>query len=200
MLKRMTEGYKIRAHIQPENIFNGWDDVDLLRVDEKGSMKKYAELVYQALSKEFPGADVEAGDQKPWRTHVIAPEGDLHEAGELAEGARQVVGEVWESEEWVVYYDTHDMEIAGHIDAGHSEYWAGTYGQKPFFAWAYQVPRAEESLPALLSEALANGKTGGWKYGAVMGEVKAEIVGCADTFIGLDDALVEQLKAMAEKL
>jgi hypothetical protein len=197
----MYKGYKIRAHIEPENIFNGWDDVDLLRVDEKGSMKKYAELVYEALKETFPGADIEAGPQNPWRTHVI---GDLCQAGgwrgKLAEEVDRVIGEVWESEQWVVYYDTHDMEIAGHIDAGHSEYWAGTYGQKPFFAWAYQVPRAEESLPALLSEALANGKTGDWKYGAVMGEVKAEIVGCADTFIGFDDALVEQLRAMAEKL
>ncbi len=199
----MHKGYKIRAHIQPENIFNGWDDSDLVRVDEQASMKKYREMVFDALEKEFPGADIEAREQNPYKTHIITPEGDLYEArdfGGLAEEVDRVIGEVWESEQWVVYYDTHDMEIAGHIDAGHSEYWAGTYGQKPFFAWAYQVPRAEESLPALLSEALANGKTGDWKYGAVMGEVKAEIVGCADTFIGLDDALVEQLKAMAERL
>jgi len=113
VLKRMAEGYKVRAHIQPKNIFNGWDDSDLLKVDEKGSMKKYAELVCQALSEEFPGADVEVGDQKPWRTHVITPEGDLCQAGgykgEIVEEVDQVIGEVWESEEWVVYYDTHDF-------------------------------------------------------------------------------------------
>jgi hypothetical protein len=102
-------GYKVRAHIEPENIFNGWDDSDLVRVDEQASMKKYREMVFDALEKEFPGADVEVGPQNPWRTHVITPKGDLHEAGELAEGARQVAGEVWESEEWVVYYDTHDF-------------------------------------------------------------------------------------------
>jgi len=196
----MYKGYKVRAHIEPENIFNGWDDSDLVRVDEQASMKKYREMVFDALEKEFPGADVEVGPQNPWGTHVITPEGDLYEAGELADRVEGILTEVMDGLEWVVYYDTHDMEIAGHIDAGHSEYWAGTYGQKPFFAWAYQVPRAEENLPALLSEALANGKTGDWKYGAVVGEVKAEIVGCADTFIGLDDALVEQIRAMAERL
>lgn len=118
----MYKGYKVRAHIEPENIFNGWDDVDLLRVDEKGSMKKYAELVYEALKETFPGADIEAGPQNPWRTHVITPEGDLHEAGELAEGARQVIGEVWESEEWVV---THGIQVSVYIDAGNCEYKAG---------------------------------------------------------------------------
>ena len=86
----MYKGYKVRAHIEPENIFNGWDDVDLLRVDEKGSMKKYAELVYEALKETFPGADIEAGPQNPWRTHVITPEGDR--AGEDGGARLRVIG------------------------------------------------------------------------------------------------------------
>ncbi len=113
MLKRMTEGYKIRAHIQPENIFNGWDDYALVKVDERKSIRQYEQMVYEALKETFPGADIEAGPQNPWRTHVITPEGDLCQAGgwrgKLAEKVDRVIGEVWESEEWVVYYDTHDF-------------------------------------------------------------------------------------------
>jgi len=51
----MYKGYKVRAHIEPENIFNGWDDSDLVRVDEQASMKKYREMVFDALEKEFRG-------------------------------------------------------------------------------------------------------------------------------------------------
>ena len=96
----MYKGYKVRAHIEPENIFNGWDDSDLVRVDEQASMKKYREMVFDALEKEFPGADIEAREQNPYKTHIITPEGDLYEArdfGGLAEEVDRVIGEVWES-------------------------------------------------------------------------------------------------------
>ncbi len=197
----MYKGYKVRAHIEPENIFNGWDDVDLLKVDEKGSMKKYAELVYEALKETFPGADIEAGPQNPWRTHVITPEGDLHEAGgyrgEIAEEVDQVIGEVWESEKWVVYYD---IEVLAYIDAGNCEYKAGRIGDRYFFAWG-NLP--DEELEMLLGEAFADGKAGTGEHGAGVGILETiitEIQGCADAIAETDPELAGQIRAMAEKL
>ena len=195
----MYKGYKIRAHITPDHIWGCWEDAK--GVDEKQSAQKYLSMCFEALEKEFPGADIEAGPQNPWRTHVITPEGDLHEAGgyrgEIAEEVDQVIGEVWESEKWVVYYD---IEVLAYIDAGNCEYKAGRIGDRYFFAWG-NLP--DEELEMLLGEAFADGKAGTGEHGAGVGILETiitEIQGCADAIAETDPELAGQIRAMAEKL
>ena len=104
--------------------------------------------------------------------------------------------EVWESEKWVATkLLAHDMELRT-IDAGRLSI-GGENAGRSLLPEAYRSADREKPSAASSRSRLANGKPEqNWR---VMGGGQGGDRGCADTFIGLDDALVEKLKAMAEK-
>lgn len=101
------------------NLFNGWDEDEVERIDEEASIHKYAEELRKRLEGEFPGAEVivdcdanaSGGTDTTWiedigddykRYYATSPG---HPLEQMAMKVREIAGLLYEDSYWVVMED-----------------------------------------------------------------------------------------------
>lgn len=101
------------------NLFNGWDEDEVERIDEEASIHKYAETLQGWLEAEFPGAEIivdyelytSGGTGTTWvedmdddykRYYPTRPGWPLEE---LAMKVSEIAGTLWGEADWVVMKD-----------------------------------------------------------------------------------------------